>query len=1229
MLLTQHQPFKKLGITLYTHIPMSSPIIAEHHFIPYTSSDLTGHKVLVLAPHPDDESLGCGGSLIRHTQAGDLVKVLVLTNGARGDVTGQSARQAYIAARQAECRQACAGLGITDVDFWDCEDRELLLDQKAGPRLTAVLARWQPTLIYAPSPAEYHPDHRAAALLLQESLAQIDSGTDAGMEVLFYENNQPLAPNTLVDITGVMDLKLAAVRCYATQLRELPYDDVVQALNRFRSITLGSAVRYAEGFLRVPAALIRLKGLNLPALRQVQIQAFQPSTNEQQFDSVTDSVVENISDESLGDTWSTNPAAIETEGFPPAVPGLIITPDPLELLKHAAGTLALWQSHNPALEVICELPEARWYQREILYQALNRLNIQAISVCPASKGIGAGHLQVLRASLARCRPLAIMAPALSAESPEAARFTATLLNLLAETSFQGWFYGYGDPLAADVVVDVQALQPLKNDLLIPGGSSWSLDPETASACSSADDSQSFFHTETFQRHYIVARPTQLGERAVQEIVRDIEVQRRKFESGLLRARLEKCHQFNQQLEAERQQLQTARAQLQVTADRLQAELALVTRSLSWRLTKPLRQFKQGYGSYGSLVWQYLRRRWQSAGHPQPEKAAPLTAAEHTPSEVSEGEIVPYSWDANPPPDLWFAAAAEAQPPQPATVDGNNPDSPTFSVASEGPLFSIILPVFNTPERYLKACLVSVKAQTWPRWELCIADDASTHRHVRPILEAFQAAEPQRTRIIWRPINGHICAASNSALELARGDFLALLDHDDLLTPKALATMAATLQRYPQADMLYSDEDKVDDNGHCFEPYYKPDWAPEMFLGQMYTCHLGVYRRALVQHIGGFRAGCEGAQDYDLVLRLTELTSQVVHVPQILYHWRVNAASCAASSAAKPYAFEAGLKAVRDALERRGEGGWAEPVAGVAGVNLVRYACPAPCRISLIILTRDQAHLLDRCLASVVAHSQKSNYDVILVDNGSRQPDTFSVFDKWQQILADRLTILRQDEPFNYSRLNNIAARQARGDLLLLLNNDVEVLTPDWLQEMGGYARLPAIGAVGARLLYPDFTIQHAGIVLGITGRPDLPGVAGHSHKHQPYNARGYFSRLKMVSNYSAVTGACLMIRRKVYLEAGGLEERLTTAFGDVDLGIRLLATGYRNVVLPQVALLHHESKTRGYEDTPAKQARFAGEIEYMRQTWGPFLDRDPYYNPNLTLWHENFALKSQEELTEL
>ena len=537
-----------------------------------------------------------------------------------------------------------------------------------------------------------------------------------------------------------------------------------------------------------------------------------------------------------------------------------------------------------------------------------------------------------------------------------------------------------------------------------------------------------------------------------------------------------------------------------------------------------------------------------------------------------------------------------------------------------PLISIVVPTYNSHEAHLRACLDSVLAQSYPHWELCIADDASTQAHVRETIEAYASREP-RIRFEVRTENGHIALASNSALALASGEFVALLDHDDTLAPHALHAVVQALQLWPSAQLIYSDEDKLGSAGERCDPYFKPDWAPELLRAQNYVSHLGVYKRTLVNQVGGFRAGFEGSQDHDLVLRCTARiadTQDIVHVPQVLYHWRKAEGSTAAAAAHKPYTSEAARRALQEQADAFRTGATVSIVA--PGLYRHHWPLPDPAPlVSLIVPTRDAIDVLRPCIESILNLSTYTNYEILIVDNQSSDPETLA----WLSALvqgqagapAGKVRVLRYDEPFNFAGINNFAAEQAAGSVLALLNNDVEVLSPDWLGEMVSLALRADIGCVGAKLYYPDGTIQHAGVVLGIGG------VAGHSHKYFPGDAEGYFSRLRIVHEVSAVTAAALVVRKAVWQAAGGMDaDDLHVAFNDVDFCIKVRELGLRNLFTPFAELVHHESRSRGTESTPAKQARFAYEKEVMQKRWKRQLSRDIFYSPHLSRTREDYSL---------
>jgi GT2 family glycosyltransferase len=522
-----------------------------------------------------------------------------------------------------------------------------------------------------------------------------------------------------------------------------------------------------------------------------------------------------------------------------------------------------------------------------------------------------------------------------------------------------------------------------------------------------------------------------------------------------------------------------------------------------------------------------------------------------------------------------------------------------------PFISILVPVYNTEERWLRACIDSVRAQAYPDWELCIVDDASPQPHVRRVLEEY-AENDSRIRLCFRDENGHISRSSNSALVMARGDFVALLDHDDALPPHALLEVARVLVARPDVGIVYSDEDKIDEEGVRFDPYFKPAWNPDLFLSQNYLSHFGVYRTSLVREVGGFRIGYEGSQDYDLALRCIERLSDehIVHVPQVLYHWRAIAGSTALALGEKNYAVDAGQRALTDHLQRKGVEAVVTPSPG--GYR-VRRALPAKLpTVELIIPTRDRVDLVRMCVESILTKTAYAAYSIIIVDNGSVERETLEYF---AQVSEDsRVRVIRDDSPFNYSRLNNRAVRESTADIVGLINNDIEVISADWLDEMVSQAVRPEVGVVGAMLYYPNDTIQHAGVILG------MHGVAGHVYSGAERGHNGQMGRARLVQNLTAVTAACLLVRREVWDDVHGLDETLTVAFNDIDLCLRVIRAGYINVWTPFAELYHHESASRGNENTPEKKVRFLGEIATMDQRWSSWYAADPAHNPNLSLY---------------
>lgn len=536
-----------------------------------------------------------------------------------------------------------------------------------------------------------------------------------------------------------------------------------------------------------------------------------------------------------------------------------------------------------------------------------------------------------------------------------------------------------------------------------------------------------------------------------------------------------------------------------------------------------------------------------------------------------------------------------------------------AMTGDWPTISIIMPTFNPKASWIKEAVDSVIGQAYPHWELIIVNDASPDPSVRVFLDSLKEKD-SRICVIHRENNGHISAATNTGLMSANGVWVTFLDHEDTLDPLALHTVAICSRDYPEARLFYSDEDKITEKGTYSDPYFKPDWNYHLLLGQNLVTHLAVYCRDLLLEVGGLREGFHGAQDHDLVLRVIEKLkrSEIIHIPRVLYHWRMHSGSTAKSIDSKPYAVMAGQRAIEDHLLRTQQ---KASVKSVEHGYQVIFNPPEPKpKVSIVITTRNAHQLVADCIESIVTKSTYGNFEIVLIDNESDSDDSIN----WMRDAQRRysmLSVQRVDGPFNFSALNNEGVRLAKGEYVCLMNNDITVITPDWMERLVGIASRPDVGAVGPKLLFPDDRVQHAGIILGV-------GCwAGHLGKGFPRYSTGYVGRLALMGEFSAVTGACLFVSKNRFNEVGGLDaEKYKVACNDVDFCLRLKREGYVNVYTPWVELYHHESATRGYEDTPEKKARFKREVAAMWDQWTTEMANDSAYNPNLTLRYEDSSL---------
>lgn len=533
-----------------------------------------------------------------------------------------------------------------------------------------------------------------------------------------------------------------------------------------------------------------------------------------------------------------------------------------------------------------------------------------------------------------------------------------------------------------------------------------------------------------------------------------------------------------------------------------------------------------------------------------------------------------------------------------------------------PKISVVVPAYETPEKFLCQMIDSLLEQTYENWELCIVDASPGNASMEYVLREYANRD---SRIQWKKLEKNLGIAenTNAAFAMASGDFVGLLDHDDLLAPNALYEIAAALEKEPDIDVLYTDEDKVrGDSLEHFQPHLKPDFNLDLLRSNNYICHFFVAKRTLVKQVGGFLAAFDGAQDHDFIFRCVEQAEHIHHIPEILYHWRTHQSSTADNPDSKRYAFEAGRRAVEANLERCGLKG---QVSHTKDYGFYRVTYPVQGRpfVSIIIPNKDAKEDLEKCVNSILTKSTYENYEILIVENNSAGSEIFAYYKQLSQ--NPKIRLLRWKHPFNYSAINNYAASKAKGEYFLFLNNDTEVITPGWIEELLGFCQRKDTGIVGAKLYYGNNTIQHAGTVIGIGG------IAGHMFVDMDRERSGYMHKASIIQDLSAVTAACMMVKRKVFEQVHGFEEELAVAFNDVDFCLRVRELDYLVVYNPYVELYHYESKSRGTEDSKEKVRRFQSEIEFMRCRWEVLLKKgDPYYNKNLSLSKWNYSLKPKD-----
>jgi len=1181
---------------------------AEEFLIPYRPSSLPKGPYLIVAPHPDDETFGMGGTIALAVQQGIQVVVVIVTDGSQaGD------RQI----RQSEAIAAANCLGVEKVIFLDIEDRKLEENRSLfEKKLSTIVQEIGPRTVFLPSPFEIHPDHRATAVFGWKILQEIGFGG----EIWLYEIVKQGEVNRLIDISPAIETKRQAIQAYKSQLKERSYEDTVLSLNKARAFSLSPSTLYAEGFyvlganetifdvLRLPVKYI--EGLDfggeLPLVSIIVRTKNRPLLLREALESIAwqsyprvEAIIVNDGGEDVKDLvksfegkiyrvvyishrTSLGRARAANTGLEASQGEWVGLLDDDDLFERDALSTLLWYGRTASVvygqvELVEPLPDGsqrtlglfgREFSREALFLnnyiptcglLFKRRLVSEIGGFDESFGLLEDWDFIYRLS-------------------SRGSFLYVPHKVALYRSFGGRAFVFKQDFSEEFLWRKKFYDKHLS----------SITPEVLT--------RGFFDFVSPQHKEFVRLSQALAERE-RELRQALAERERELCQALAEEREERAkreREFQSILENRERELNL----LKLQKDEIQNALNAVYNSRSWKVTAPMRwtskRIRQIKSKTGSLV-------------------------------VLVRKFFAYSRTIGPYATLlktlnWFKrrlfrtnhrVSFRTLSPQEAHE--------IIKTLSYKPVISIIMPVYDPEPSHLMAALESVAHQYYENWELCIVDDCSKNPYIRKTIEEFAARFPDKVKPKFREVNGHIVKASNDALSMATGEFVAFLDHDDELAPEALLEVVRLLNEHPDADMIYSDEDKIRPDGSYSDPFFKPDWSPELILGEMFTGHLGVYRRELVSKIGNLREGFEGAQDWDLVLRLAEITDKIFHIPKILYHWRMHSRSTAMDGRHKDYAAEAGKRAVEEALKRRGEEAEVDQIA--PGRHLIRYRLKREPIISIIIPTKDLAYDLDKTITSIHHKSTYRFYEIVVVDNGSVEENTFKTFEKWRRILGSQFKVRECPEPFNFSRLVNLGASMSEGEIVLLLNNDMELIGPqNWLQEMAAYAQKEPIGCVGAVLIYPNDTIQHGGVILGISPDPYCPGVAGHAFKHLPANHPGYFDRLRIVSNWSAVTGACMMVRRNVWNEVGGFDEALGVAFNDIDFCLKVLVRGYRHVVLPHVRFYHYESKSRGYEDTVEKQIRFRREIDIMRERWASILDNDPYYNPQLPKNREDFGL---------
>ncbi len=1211
----------------------------ENILVPYQATiHFPCTQALVFAPHPDDEVFGCGGAIMRHVEQGIPVQVLVLTDGTYGVSEKEIAE--YSLHRQNESIAAAHILGYGIPTFWHYQDRQIKYGEKLIQEILAAIRETGADLVYAPSVFEMHPDHRIVGMSVLEAIRRIG----VTIRVALYEIGIPLRPNQLLDISDLAARKTAAMKCFVSQNTQQRYDQHIAALNRYRTYTLPAYVTAAEAYILVSAEELTLDPLKLYQSEHTRQKALGLALDNNDIPLVS-VIIRSIDRNTLSDALDS--VALQTY---PNIEVVVVNAKgthhrdmefwcgrfPLRMVdNHAqlgrsrAANIGLQEAKG---DYLIFLDDDDWIEADhidTLTQAIK--NNPDVKVAYSGAKCVDGNKNPLptkfgspfdRTQLIAGNYIVI----------HAALFSRELLSLGCHVDesldlFEDWDFW----IQASMHTDFLFIEKLSAVYRITQRSGFGVnaDPRIAEKASLVLFNKWLPRLQEDELIKLMARVRlnlikdhQIKEQRLQ--LQDQEQQIKNQEQKV--SNLEQhIIVYEQRIKDQTLQIRNYEEQIDNQHNQLADQsitLQEIFSSNSWKITQPIRwlvlkirwlralaqRIRATIKYHGSLKG-LINRIFHIAKHQG------ITALTNKSIRILTDNHAGYINN-----DFYQEWIRRYD-----TVTNTTRTAMRSRIEKlhHKPLISIILTINDPNKERLILCIESVRKQIYPHWELCIADNASTDSTSRSILERHEK-EDSRIRVVYRSHNGLISAASNSALEITTGEWIALLNENDLLSEHALFWVADTVQKHPDAKLIYSDEDRIDSQGKRSSPYFKCDWNKELFYSQNLISHLGVYHTDLIKNIGGFRVGFEGAQDYDLALRCIECISpnQIYHIPRILYHWRMHDVSAASFDNAKPNAMQIGEKALNDHFRRQHINAHAEFVNFCYRTH---YSLPDPQPMaSLIIPTRNGLQLLRQCIDSILKKTTYSNYEILIIDNDSDDAATLQYLHELNSETKVRVRVIKDNRPFNFSALNNNAVKLALGEFIGLLNNDLEVISPDWLSEMISIASQPRVGAVGAKLWYPDDTLQHGGVIVG------LGGVAAHSHKHLPRDEFGYFGRASCTQNLSAVTAACLIIRKSIYEEVGGLEEQnLQVAFNDVDFCLRVQEAGYDNVWTPYAELYHHESATRGYENTPEKRARFAKEIKYMKLRWGESLLKDPAYSPNLTLDRDDFSFANPPRIDTL